>query len=87
MVDPDDVVLAWIQERITCNIPDKKTDPELYALVTKYQMHQCNAYCSRPRYIGGGKYIKRCRFNFPREATSLHPLGDEATSVRSSQKS
>ncbi len=45
MVDPDDVVLAWIQERITCNIPDKKTDPELY--VTKYQMHQCNDYCSR----------------------------------------
>ena len=84
-VDPDHVVLSWIQERITCHIPDKNTDPELYALVTKYQMHKCNAYCTRRIKIGRGKYIKRCRFNFPRKATStasVNPLDKSKTRQR-----
>ena len=33
--NPKDV-LAWIQERITCKIPDATLNPELHALVTKY---------------------------------------------------
>ena len=40
-------VLAWIQERITCKIPDAALNPELHALVTKYQMHKCTNYCKR----------------------------------------
>ena len=28
--DDDDVVLQWIQERITCRIPDKTTNPGLH---------------------------------------------------------
>ena len=31
-------VLAWIQERITCKMPDAALNPELHAMVTKYQM-------------------------------------------------
>ena len=42
--DPDEV-LGWIQERITCHIPNKESDPELYNLVTRYQMHKCSGYC------------------------------------------
>ena len=34
-------VLAWIQERITCKIPDETLNPELHALVSKYQKHKC----------------------------------------------
>ena len=36
MIDKDDPdkVLAWIQDRITCHIPDKNSSPELYQLVT-----------------------------------------------------
>ncbi|KAL5497334.1 hypothetical protein EMCRGX_G013794 [Ephydatia muelleri] len=33
--NPKDV-LAWIQERITCKIPDATLNPELHALVTKF---------------------------------------------------
>ena len=44
--DPEDV-LSWIQERITCHISDKESNPELHRLVTRYQMHKCSAYCKR----------------------------------------
>ena len=43
-IDSDDKVLRWIQERITCRIPDKSSNPELHWLVTKYQTHRCSAY-------------------------------------------
>ena len=45
--DSPEKVLSFIQERVTCHIPDSKTSPDLHALVTKYQMHKCNAYCKR----------------------------------------
>ena len=38
--DDPDKVLAWIQDRITCHIPDKDSNPELHALVTSHvRMH------------------------------------------------
>ena len=43
---PEDV-LKWIKCRMTCRIPDEKTEPELYRLVTKYQLHKCSDYCKR----------------------------------------
>ena len=39
--EPEDV-LKWIQERIACHIPDKDGSPELYRLVTRYQLHNNN---------------------------------------------
>ena len=50
--DPDDV-LSWIQERITCQIPNKESDPELYNLVTRYQMHKCSASCKLYTAVSG----------------------------------
>ena len=41
--DDPEKVLSWIQEGITCQIPDKETSPELHRLVTRYQMHKCSA--------------------------------------------
>ena len=58
-------VLAWIQERITCKLPDKNSDPDLHALVARYQMHKCSAYCKR-KVKWGGIFIASCKFNFPR---------------------
>ena len=49
--DPEDV-LSWIQERINCHIPDKESNPELHRLVTRKQMHKCNAYRKRKRKVG-----------------------------------
>ena len=79
--DPDDV-LKWIQERITCHIPDKKSDPELHNLVTRYQMHKCSSYCKRKRKVGS-VYITRCRFNFPRHPCETAKLNSVSESFKS----
>ena len=47
--DDPDKVLAWIEERITCYIPDKKCSPGLHRLVTRYQLHKCSSYCKRKK--------------------------------------
>ena len=70
--DDPDKVLTWIQDRITCHIPDNNSSPELYQLVTRYQLHKCSAYCKRRRKCGKNTFITRCRFGFP------HPVCDSA---------
>ena len=45
--DDPEKVLSWIQDRTTCHIPDQKLNPELYRLVTRYQLHKCSNYCRR----------------------------------------
>ena len=61
--DDDSIVLRWIQERITCRIPEEKSNPQLHQLVTKYQYHKCNNYCQRRKCT----FITRCGFGFPRQ--------------------
>ena len=46
--------------------PDKDREPELYDLVTRYQMHKCSAYCKRPNQCATVFVIKKCKFGFPR---------------------
>ena len=72
--DSPDKVLAWIQERITCHIPNKESDPELHKLVTNYQLHKCTNYCKK-KAKHGGVFVTRCKFGFPRppsETAQLH---------------
>ena len=45
-------VLSWILGKITCHIPNERDSPELYRLVTKYQLHKCSNYCKRTRKYG-----------------------------------
>ena len=42
--DHPDQISNWVEERITCRIPDQERNPELHKLVTKYQMHKCSSY-------------------------------------------
>ena len=73
-VDDADKVLAWIEDRITCKLPDKESDPELHAMVTKYQLHKCSGYCKR-KIKHGGVFVTTCKSNFPRtpqEKTVFH---------------
>uniref|UniRef100_A0A1X7USH7 ATP-dependent DNA helicase n=1 Tax=Amphimedon queenslandica TaxID=400682 RepID=A0A1X7USH7_AMPQE len=39
-------VIRFIDERITCHIPNKDTCPELHKVVTRYQLHKCSNYFS-----------------------------------------
>ena len=89
-VDPPEDILSWIQDRITCHIPNPETNPELYHLVTRYQMHKCSGYCLRSRKVKGteGKnlYIKQCKFNFPRPECSHAQLNPVDPSLRTRQR-
>ena len=64
--DDDGIVLRWIQDRITCRIPEEKSNPQVHQLVSKYQYHKCNNYCQRRKCVKG-TFITRCRFGFPRQ--------------------
>ena len=68
MIGRDDPskVLAWIEERITCHIPDQENNPELHNLVTRYQLHKCSNYCKRKRKRGK-TFVTTCKFGLPRE--------------------
>ena len=83
--DDPERVLAWLQERITCHIPDKETDPDLHRLVTRYQMHKCSAYCKRRRKCGR-VFITRCRFGFPRQACKTATLNCVDDALKSRRK-
>ena len=83
--DDPDRILAWLQERITCHIPDKGTDPDLHALVTRYQMHKCSAYCKRRRKCGS-TFITRYRFGFPRQACETASLNCVEDALKSRKK-
>ena len=82
--DPKDV-LAWIQERITCKIPDAALNPELHALVTKYQMHTCTNYCKRRQKLKSG-FITKCRFSFPRDVAEHAVLNPVEECLKSRKK-
>ena len=55
--DEPEKVLDFIQERITCNIPDEKGSPELNRLVTRYQLHKCSKYRKRRKRCGKTSFV------------------------------
>ena len=81
--DDPDQVLAWIQDRITCHIPDKDSNPELHGLVTRYQLHKCSKYCKRRKKYGKHTFITRCRFGFPHQACDSVKLSPVQQSLKS----
>ena len=83
--DPDDEVLEWIQQRITCRIPDETSNPDLYRLVTKYQLHKCSDYCKRKVKVGS-IFITRCKFGFPRPETDNAKVNSVEDCLKSRHK-
>ena len=63
-----DKVLAWIQERISCQIPNRDTDPEIHDLVMRYQLHKCTGYYKK-KVKRGSIFVTRCKFGYPRPPT------------------
>ena len=85
LIDRDDPekVLDWIQDRITCHIPDENSSPELHRLVTRYQLHKCSKYCKRRKRCGKTTFITRCRFGFPRPVCDTAQLNSVQESLKS----
>ena len=72
---PQGDVLKWINDRICCHIPEEKTNPDLHQLVSRYQMNKCSRYCRRTKKHGA-RYITKCKFGFPRDATDTAVLSN-----------
>ena len=84
--DKPEHVITWIQERITCHIPNEKSNPELHRLVTRYQMHKCSNYCRRRRKVANNTFITVCKFVFPRPACDCAKLNPVEESLKSRDK-
>uniref|UniRef100_A0A1X7UYM4 Uncharacterized protein n=1 Tax=Amphimedon queenslandica TaxID=400682 RepID=A0A1X7UYM4_AMPQE len=84
-IDRPEEVCSFIQDRITCHIPDSNTSLDLNFLVTKYQMHKCSKYCKRNIKVGK-TYVSRCRFDFPRPVRDSICINDVENSLKSSNK-
>ena len=84
-VDPEHVVTAWIDKKISCQIPDEKVSPELHRLVTKYQLHKCSNYRRRKKKYGS-TYVTHCKFGFPREVVDETVLNSVEDSLKSRSK-
>ena len=71
-------VKQYIDKVCTCQLPDPETSPTLHELVTRFQTHRCNKYCTK-LYKCNNKWYKKCRFGFPRPEKSeieLHDIAD-----------
>ena len=71
-VSKDEEIAHFINQHVTCQLPDKMISPILYNRVLKYQSHHCNSYCLRTKKTKSG-FRKICCFGFPRpEREGLH---------------
>lgn len=68
-------VKTYINKIVTCARPEKTKPPTLDTLVTKFQTHKCNKYCTKT-YKRSGKFFKKCRFGFPRPVKSATEIND-----------
>lgn len=74
--DSDADVVEYIDKYITCALPNPETEPDLYDLVMKYQVHKCGPSCKRLVTSSNKKSII-CRYGFPRPVsreTTLNPI-------------
>ena len=86
-------VLLWIrdapvigqddpgEERITCHIPNKESDTELYNLVIRYQMYKCSGYCKHKMKCGN-VFITRCKFGLPQQPYDRAKLNSVINSLK-----
>ena len=56
--DPDEEVVKFVDQYITCSLPDPELEPELYDLVSTMLLHKHTFTCRK-------KQGARCRFNAP----------------------
>lgn len=63
VIAKDNLVLAWLEERITCHIPD---NPELYCMVEKVPNAHLLQLLQETQVWK--TYVTTCRFGFPRPA-------------------
>uniref|UniRef100_A0A1X7SQ91 Helitron helicase-like domain-containing protein n=1 Tax=Amphimedon queenslandica TaxID=400682 RepID=A0A1X7SQ91_AMPQE len=84
-IDRPEEVRSFIQNWITCPVPDSNTSPDLIFLVTKYQMHECRKYCKGNIDVGK-TYVSGCQFHFPRPVRDTICINAVENSLKSCNK-
>ena len=84
-VSKEEEVVKFINERITCHIPDKDSCPELHQLVISYQIHKCSNYCTRKRKFSSNT-ITKCKFGYPRPVLEATVINNVKDSLKSDKK-
>ena len=78
---PDETVMNFIAEHITCRFPSLSEDAQLHNLVKDYLTHDCGNYCRRQIKSKKGGFKTCCRFGFPRMITSKMILNDVVDAI------
>lgn len=60
---------------IAAELPDPKTEPELYALVTKFMIHRCCDACQKRTSDGRAT---RCKYSYPKPFSSRTMISESA---------
>ena len=75
-------IAHFVTQYVTCELPDRISNPQLHELVTKWQLHRCGSYCMRKRLVQGNNGKKatlcKCQFSFPRPECDAFHLHDPA---------
>eukprot|EP00116_Pleurobrachia_bachei_P000142 sb/3460404/ len=77
----DEEAATFIQRVITCRLPDKNAEPELYEVVKKFQTHACRKYCLRSVKSPSLRFTLLCRFGFPFPSSRQFLLRDVLSSL------
>ena len=82
-INSDKEVVDFIQEHVTCRVPDVTQEGTLFDVVGSYQNHVCGSYCLRTlqgkRKADTSKAA--CRFGFPRPKSKHFILHEVLSSV------
>lgn len=68
-MNSDEIVLSFIEQYVTCEIPREGAQQNLRQQVLRFQSHRCGNYCRR-KYKSKGKFYTKCHFGFPRPVIS-----------------
>ena len=86
-VNTNDEIINFINEHITCQLPDPYINPQLSEFVKKFQMHSnCGISCKR--IVKKNKNcIVKCRYGFPRKISDYTTLNSLENLFKERQKS
>lgn len=73
--DSLEAIESYICSIATCQQPNSSVSPTLHNLVSRFQVHKCNKYCTKS-YKKNGNYYKKCRFGFPRPVKAKLDIND-----------
>uniref|UniRef100_A0A1X7USD9 Helitron helicase-like domain-containing protein n=1 Tax=Amphimedon queenslandica TaxID=400682 RepID=A0A1X7USD9_AMPQE len=58
-------IVRFTCRKVTCNIQNKDTCPQLHKILTRFQLYKCSNYCKKKRKFSKNVLVTKCKFGFP----------------------